>query len=58
MNDDAERMFSMRMPESLHKQIRMKCAEHGWRIADVIRFLLQEWLAGRIVYRPAEDVKR
>jgi hypothetical protein len=53
--DEKERSIVTQVPATMHKRVRVKCAELGVTSSDVVRYLLQEWLEGRIQYRPTED---
>ena len=45
---ERERRTTVRMPESLHKAVRVKAAELDRPIAEIVRELLQKWITGEI----------
>ncbi len=49
-----ERMIMVRVPEELHKAVRVKAAELGRPIAEIARGLLQAWVEGRVDTPPPE----
>ena len=42
-----ERSMMVRMPDELHRAVRIKAAEIGRPISEIVRDLLQGWLAGQ-----------
>jgi len=43
-----ERKMMIRMPEALHKAVRVKAAELGRPVSEIVRELLRGWLSGEI----------
>jgi plasmid stability protein len=43
-----ERKMMVRMTEDLHKAVRVKAAELGRSISEIVRELLKAWVAGEI----------
>ena len=43
-----ERKMMVRMTEDLHKAVRVKAAELGRPISEIVRELLKAWVAGEI----------
>ena len=43
-----EHKMMVRMPEALHKAVRVKAAELGCPISEIVRDLLRGWLSGEI----------
>ena len=43
-----ERKLMVRMTEDLHKAVRVKAAELGRPVSEVVRQLLRLWLAGEV----------
>ena len=43
-----ERTLMVRMPEALHKAVRVKTADMGVPISEIVRDLLSGWVAGKI----------
>jgi len=56
-DNERERSVVAKMPASLHRRVRVRCVEMGISVAELVRYLLQEWLAGRIEYQPAEELQ-
>jgi plasmid stability protein len=50
-----ERMIMVRVPDELHKAVRVKAAELGRPISEIARGLLQAWVEGRIETPPPES---
>lgn len=44
----SERMMMVRMPEKLHKAVRVKAAELGTSMSQIVRALLTAWVTGKI----------
>ena len=45
---DRERRISIRVPESEHRPVRVKAADLGISVSDVVRELLARWVAGEL----------
>lgn len=45
---ERERRITVRAPESLHKTVRVKAAELGRPVSEVVRALLEMWTEGKI----------
>ncbi|MFX1412086.1 MAG: ribbon-helix-helix domain-containing protein [Promethearchaeota archaeon] len=43
-----ERRITVRAPEKLHKAVRVKAAELGRPVSEIVRELLELWTAGEI----------
>lgn len=43
-------MKNVKIDDKLHKQTKVKCAEHGVGITCVVNGLLDKWLKGEIKY--------
>lgn len=58
---ERERRITVRVTEELHRAVRIRVAEKGWAISDVVRTLLRAWLAGEIdlssLTDPEEEVE-
>ena len=53
---DRERRIMVRAPESLHKAVRVKAAELGRPVSEIVRELLAMWVEGKIeLPEPDED---
>jgi plasmid stability protein len=44
----SERMMMVRMSEELHKAVRVRAAELGRPMSEIVRALLTAWVAGKI----------
>lgn len=44
----SERMMIVRMPEKLHKAVRVRAAELGISMSEIVRALLTAWVTGKI----------
>ena len=44
----SERMMMVRMPEKLHKAVRIRAAELGTPMSEIVRALLTAWVTGKI----------
>ena len=44
----SERMMMVRMSEDLHKAVRVRAAELGRPMSEIVRALLTAWVTGRI----------
>lgn len=42
-----ERKMMVRMPEELHRAVRVKAAELGRPISEIVRALLTAWVTGK-----------
>lgn len=49
-----ERRITVKVEEQLHKAVRVRVAEEGRAISDVVRALLRLWLDGKVEL-PGED---
>ena len=54
---DLIRRITLKTDEHFHRQVRVKAAEDGIPVAEVVRRLLALWLAGKVVLDepPQED---
>jgi plasmid stability protein len=43
-----ERKMMVRMPEELHRAVRVKAAELGRPISEIVRAFLTAWVTGKI----------
>jgi plasmid stability protein len=43
-----ERKLMVRVPDELHRAVRVKAAQLGRPISEIVRELLQAWVAGQI----------
>lgn len=43
-------MKQMSVDDVVHDQVKTKCAEFGITILELMNFLCQEWLQGRVKY--------
>ena len=51
-----ERKMMVRMTEQLHKAVRVKAAELGRPVSEIVRELLTSWIDGKIeLSEPEED---
>lgn len=46
--EEKERRIMVRAPESLHKAVRVKAAELGQPVSEIVRELLTGWVSGEI----------
>ncbi len=46
--EERERRIMVRAPESLHKAVRVKAAESGRPVSEIVRELLTGWVSGEI----------
>jgi plasmid stability protein len=44
----SERMMMVRMSEELHKAVRVRAAELGRPMSEIVRALLTAWVTGKI----------
>jgi plasmid stability protein len=51
-----EKRFTVKTPDDLHKQVKVKAAQDGKEVSGVIRGLLAAWLQGAAT--PAPDPER
>ena len=53
-----ERKMMVRMPEELHRAVRVKAAELGRPISEIVRALLTAWVTGKIeLPEPQEHIQ-
>lgn len=45
---DLSRRITLKTTEDLHKAVRVKAAELGVSISDIVRALLEKWIKGEI----------
>lgn len=45
---DRERRITVSVTEEFHRSVRIKAAERGVSISEVVRALLRLWLSGKI----------
>ena len=45
---DQERKIMVRVPEELHKAVRVKAAELGRPISEIVRQFLRAWVGGEL----------
>ena len=50
-----ERTMVVRMTEELHKAVRVKAAELGRPVSEIVRGLLDQWVEGEIETPPQEE---
>ncbi|MCP4544230.1 MAG: ribbon-helix-helix protein, CopG family [Chloroflexi bacterium] len=46
--EEKERRIMVRAPESLHKAVRVKAAELGQPVSEIVRELLTGWVSGEV----------
>ena len=46
---DLTRRITLKTDEAFHRQVRVKAAEDGIPVAEVVRRLLARWLTGEVV---------
>ena len=51
---DQERKIMVRVPEELHKAVRVKAAELGRPISEIVRQFLRAWVSGELDTPPSE----
>ncbi len=51
---ELERRITVKTSEKLHKAVRVGAAEMGRPISEIVRTLLEAWIAGRIELPPAQ----
>ena len=49
-----ERRVMVRVPEELHKAVRVKAAELGRPISEIVRQFLRDWVSGDLPTPPPE----
>jgi plasmid stability protein len=52
-----ERKMMVRMPEDLHRAVRVKAAEMGRPVSEIVREFLAAWAAGKIDLPTPEERK-
>lgn len=52
-----ERKMMVRVSEDLHRAVRVKAAELGRPVSEIVRGLLEQWVEGR-VETPSEEEGR
>jgi predicted DNA binding CopG/RHH family protein len=45
---DKERRITVKVTETLHRQVRVRAAEMGLPMSDIVRELLELWVKGKI----------
>jgi len=53
-----ERMMMVRMPEKLHKAVRVRAAELGTSMSEIVRALLTAWVTGKIELAELQEPKQ
>ena len=46
--DKSEKRITVNVSENLHKAVRVKSAEQGRPISEIVRMLLEKWTNGEI----------
>jgi plasmid stability protein len=49
-----ERRMMIRLTETLHKAVRVKAAELGRPVSEIVRDLLRAWVADKVELPPKE----
>jgi len=44
MTEKTEKRLTVRIPEDLHRKARVKCAETGRTLSEVVRDALRKWV--------------
>ncbi len=52
-----ERKMLVRVSEDLHRAVRVKAADLGRPVSEIVRGLLRQWVEGRVA-TPTEDEGR
>ena len=57
---DLTRRITLKTDEAFHRQVRVRAAEDGIPVAEVVRKLLAMWLAGAVVLDepPPEEAQK
>ena len=51
---DEDKKIMVRVPEELHKSVRVKAAELGRPISEIVRQFLRAWVSGDLPTPPPE----
>lgn len=51
---DEDKKIMVRVPEELHKAVRVKAAELGRPISEIVRQFLRAWVSGELLTPPPE----
>jgi plasmid stability protein len=54
----SERMMMVRMPDKLHKAVRVRAAELGISMSEIVRALLTAWVTGKIELPELQERKQ
>jgi plasmid stability protein len=52
-----QRKLMVRVTDQLHKAVRVKAAELGRPVSEIVRGLLRRWVAGEIEVPPPEEAQ-
>lgn len=55
---DLERRITVKTTEEFHKAVRVKAAELGRPVSEVVRGLLEMWVRGEVEWPPPEPEER